>query len=418
MKLLAKLIGCSVFLLLLVLLAGLTLLVEVTPKLQHKADLTPEQIAHGKRVFEQNDPRRMKSGSITKASLRQEDLDLAINYSANQYVDAVAGLHINKGRAVIDSTLQLPVKPLKLFLNLSIELKQTASLPQIDKITIGKLSLPPALVDKLINYGLTKAKLLANWQTLSSMISRVEFAPQQLIVTYRWQDDLPAKLSNALLSDRDHSRLEVYQKLLAELPQANISNLSLIDLMKPLFQLAQQRTINNNEAVAENRAVILVLTFYVNQKELTKIVPQFKARPRPSWQSVTLNDRDDFPKHYLVSAMLAAYSGTPLSNVVGLYKEIDDAKTGSGFSFNDIAADLAGTRMGELAVSNEASAKQIQQRLATAKESDIMPVTADLPEFMPEAEFMRRFGGIQGLPYRQMMADIKQRVAALPINSN
>ncbi len=58
--------------------------------------------------------------------------------------------------AVIDSTLQLPVKPLKLFINLNIELKQTLS--QIDKITIAKLSIPPVLVDKLINYGLTKAK--------------------------------------------------------------------------------------------------------------------------------------------------------------------------------------------------------------------------------------------------------------------
>ena len=47
MKLLAKLIGCSVFLLLLALLAGPTLLVEVTPKLQHKADLTPESRRSG-----------------------------------------------------------------------------------------------------------------------------------------------------------------------------------------------------------------------------------------------------------------------------------------------------------------------------------------------------------------------------------
>ena len=43
-------------------------------------------------------------------------------------------------------------------------------------------------------------------------------------------------------------------------------------------------------------------------------------------------------------------------------------------------------------------------------------MTADLPEFMPEAEFKRRFGGTQGEPYRKMMKEIERRIAALPIN--
>ena len=47
-----------------------------------------------------------------------------------------------------------------------------------------------------------------------------------------------------------------------------------------------------------------------------------------------------------------------------------------------------------------------------------MPVTADLPEFMPEAEFKRRLGGMQGEPYRQMMGTIEQRVAVLLVNRN
>jgi hypothetical protein len=35
----------------------------------------------------------------------------------------------------------------------------------------------------------------------------------------------------------------------------------------------------------------------------------------------------------------------------------------------------------------------------------------DLPEFMAEPEFLRRFGGVGAPPYRQMMADIEQRIA-------
>ena len=49
------------------------------------------------------------------------------------------------------------------------------------------------------------------------------------------------------------------------------------------------------------------------------------------------------------------------------------------------------------------------------RESDIMPAVSDLPEFMPEAEFKRRFGGIDAPAYKRMMAEIERRIAALPL---
>ena len=44
-----------------------------------------------------------------------------------------------------------------------------------------------------------------------------------------------------------------------------------------------------------------------------------------------------------------------------------------------------------------------------------MPRTADLPEFMQEAEFKRRFGGIGAPAYNRMMEDIERRIAALSL---
>src|SRR5581483_11453810 len=116
-------------------------------------------------------------------------------------------------------------------------------------------------------------------------------------------------------------------------------------------------------------------------------------------------------KHFMVSAALAARAGGPLSDAVGLYKEIADARGGSGFSFNDIAADRAGTRFGETAAQS-GSARQLQERLrAGAAEKDLMPATADLPE----GEFQRRFGGIDAPPHKKMMAEIEARIAALAL---
>ena len=235
-----------------------------------------------------------------------------------------------------------------------------------------------------------------------------------MTLTYQWGDDLPGMLSAALWSEFDQERLKVYQTQLAKLTRGDRRRLELTGLTQPLFQLASQRS-RHGDAIAENRALILALAFYVNQKNLGKLMPAAKEWPQPAWRVVTLNGRSDLTKHYLVSAMLAAYAGTPLADAVGLYKEIEDARGGSGFSFNDIAADRAGRQMGELAVSSDNQARRVQGLLAMAKESDFMPETADLPEFMQEAEFQRRFGGLQGEKYRQMMAEIDSRIAALSI---
>lgn len=44
-----------------------------------------------------------------------------------------------------------------------------------------------------------------------------------------------------------------------------------------------------------------------------------------------------------------------------------------------------------------------------------MPDVSDLPEFMSEAVFEQRYGGVDGTGYRKMMAMIDERVNALPL---
>jgi len=131
---------------------------------------------------------------------------------------------------------------------------------------------------------------------------------------------------------------------------------------------------------------------------------------------VTLAGRDDFPKHFLISAAIASEAGSPLADAIGVYKEIDDSRGGSGFSFNDIGADRAGTRFGEVASRSPERARKLARALAAgAAESDFMPDVSDLPEFMQEAEFKRRYGGVGGPGYARMMATIEARVASLPL---
>ena len=72
--------------------------------------------------------------------------------------------------------------------------------------------------------------------------------------------------------------------------------------------------------------------------------------------------------------------------------------------------------MGEQAAANAEAAVKLQQRVSAGiHEKDIMPATKDLPEFMPEAEFQKRYGGIDAPAYKRVMTDIERRVAALAL---
>jgi hypothetical protein len=110
---------------------------------------------------------------------------------------------------------------------------------------------------------------------------------------------------------------------------------------------------------------------------------------------------------------LAAAGGGPLADAIGVYKEQADAQHGSGFSFNDIAADRAGTRFGLLAVQRpDALQPRLSQPLS---EADLLPDVADLPQFLSRREFAQRFGSIEAPAYREMMALIEDRLDRSPL---
>jgi hypothetical protein len=44
-----------------------------------------------------------------------------------------------------------------------------------------------------------------------------------------------------------------------------------------------------------------------------------------------------------------------------------------------------------------------------------MPDVSDLPEFMNEAEFRRRFGGPGSPAYQRLMTDIEERLSTAPL---
>ena len=415
MRFLFKLVFLLFFVSPLAIAAILYLTIDTSPSINRAAEVTPASIERAKRLLDQNDPRKLKPGTRRTILVNENDLDHAANYLARQYAAGGARVELKRGAAHVSASLRVPALPMGIYLNLETELAEAGSLAKIDSLKLGRLAIPGWAANWMVPRLLDIMAQQADVRSLSRVIKKISIRDDRIALTYEWQADLPDKLRTVLLPGEEQERLRVYQERLTVVSNSlKAENVSLSQLLTPLFALAGERS-KDADAVAENRAVILLLAFYVNGQDFSRIVPNGKTWPRPQRLEVRLNGRADLAKHFIVSSALAAKAGGPLSDAVGLYKELADARGGSGFSFNDIAADRAGTRFGEYAA-DSASAKILHERARSGfVEHEIMPRTEDLPEFMPEREFIRRFGGVDAPAYNKMMAEIERRLVELPL---
>jgi uncharacterized protein YfiM (DUF2279 family) len=166
----------------------------------------------------------------------------------------------------------------------------------------------------------------------------------------------------------------------------------------------------------EHRAALVAIAFYVTRWPIDLLLPEARTWPRPTPRPVTLGGRRDHAQHFIVSAVMAATAGSPLADAIGLYKEIRDSQSASGFSFSDIAANRAGQRFGTAAAGSATSAASLADRLrAPLADRDIMPATTDLPDGLTDQEFARRYGTTRSGAFAQLVQDIDRRVSALEL---
>ena len=408
------------FLLLLLTLASLAiaavwLCFEDAPLVVRSVQLTPQDIENAKRIVDQHNPHRANYGGQRTVVVSEQELDLMLNYAASRFGRGAARAELGSGTVWLQASAEIPQSPFGRYVNVEAALRETGALPSLDHLQIGRLRVPATVADYLLRLGLRRMAETDRGELAADIVKGVSVADGRLTVTYVWSGEIEERVRAALVSPADQVRLRAYHDRLVETVAKAPNQVSLAALIPPLFQTVLERS-GGGDVLAENRAAIVTLAFYVNGTGLAAIAPAAARWPPAARRTVTLAGRDDFPKHFLISAAIAAEAGSPLADAVGLYKEVDDSRGGSGFSFNDIAADRAGTRFGEIASGSPERARKLSQALASGvKEGDFMPDVAGLPEFLPEAEFKRRYGGIGGTGYNKMMATIEARVASRPL---
>src|SRR5262245_61683380 len=280
------------------------LAVDSAPRINRAAEITPANIERAKRILDQNDPRKLKSGARRTISVSAGDLDLAANYLARQYAAGGARVQLKRDAAQVAASLRLPI--IASYLNLDATIVEDGALPRFESLRFGDLPIPPPLAHWLVPRLLALAFDETDIRSFSGVIKKVSIQESRIALTYEWQADLPDKLRTALIPTEERERWHIYQEKLAAVTRSlSAKKPSLTQLLVPLFGFAGERSKETNP-VLENRAAILVLTLYVTGQNLEAILPEAKNWPRPLKLGVLLNQRDDFPKHFMVSAALAA----------------------------------------------------------------------------------------------------------------
>lgn len=408
--LLALLVFAIVLPLVLVVLA-----LEAAPTLDRAVVLTPDHIARAKSILMGRYQANQRMGTVGTLFIRPDDADLAANYVVNRFARGSARVAVYDGGADVEVSIPVPVLP-SLFLNVRATALERQPVPDVTGVRIGDLRVPDWLTALVRDGALRWVRNHPDYHVALDAVQQVRLLRWGVIATYKWQPDLSRRMRAAAMDPAERARLRHYHDRLVQLWRAPPRGpTAMLEMLTPLLRLAAERSAGST-AVEETRAAILMAALASVGKQADILIPDAKTWPQLTRRTVLLDGRDDFAKHFLVSAAIAAYAGTVVADAVGLYKEVEDSRGGSGFSFNDIAADRAGTRFGELATASEASARALQARVAAGlSDRDVIPETRDLPEFLPEAEFQRRFGGIGAPAYREMMDDIERRVAALPL---
>lgn len=416
MKTVFKLLLCTLAALLLsaVLLAWLAL--NDRPLVRRDSAMTAADVARVRDVLGAADPRKhpQEGEAVRTFHADGRDLDLILHDASRRLLHGAGRVVLADQSARIQLSVQWPRSPVGQWLNVEADVRQTAGLPALERLQIGRVPVPPGLARWMLVQAIAHYEATEQVQTVVGMVQRVTLQPTEIVLDYVWRPD---GLRTVMLPVADQQRLRSYVERLPALLGKGRGPVPLASLLPPMFELARVRTaaVGGGDEVAaqENRSALIALALYATGQSPARFVPEARHWNRPVPRPVLLRGREDFSMHFLVSAVLAAEGGGRLADAIGLYKEISDSRGGSGFSFNDIAADRAGTRFGQIAANDP---KRLQTELSKGvTDEDFMPGVADLPEFLNEAEFKATYGGVGAPAYERMKAEIERRVASRPL---
>lgn len=367
-----------------------------------------------------------RDGRVT-ASEAEIDAGLA---SVGRMVPGLSGLsHVGPEGIAIDLSVGAPLVPGPVWLNLHGRLAPSDTGLRLDSLWIGGLPLPPALAQAAARRALDRLLGDGFGSIAMGAVSGVAVAPPEVAVTLDFRGEagrafferLRNRLRSAAGAPDNPRRVHVQLYHLGE--DAAAGRLPRRGSALPWLADAVRNAITHREAAPadELRDALFALALYCGDAEFGAAIgarlPERMTGAGNLCANVTLHGRKDLRQHFVMSAAIYAASTRSAVMGVGELKELlDTTGGGTGFSFDDMAANLSGARFAAtfLAAPPETWPAMLE---ALDSEAAILPAVEDLPTQLSAADFAARFGGLDSPDYAAMVAEIERRVAALPLHA-
>ena len=291
----------------------------------------------------------------------------------------------------------------------------------VTRISVGMWHFPPRVSRWVLQLGRLYLRRRAEVPPLEVMVRnfRVERGTVSALVSLPKRSGLVDQMASAIAGPVDRATaLRAYCRL-AELQRK-----------KPSGDFAEQvrRAFSMDPAAASrvefNRAAFIALAMLtVDERvgDFADLHSEDLGKCRIDVTATSLLGREDWPKHWALSAAIAVGAGTQLSEAAGEWKELADSLARrsrfalgdpTGFSMADLSADRAGFHTARAAWQPDKA-----ERMATA----LAHVTADqlLPpelvrreDAMTNAQFVKRYGGVDDPRFRRRVQEIDAVLAA------
>lgn len=127
----------------------------------------------------------------------------------------------------------------------------------------------------------------------------------------------------------------------------------------------------------------------------------------------TMHGRADWATHFFIAAGLTALTTPGISESMCILKEVSDANGGTGFSFRDMGANLAGIVYAERMITRSDVETSFVREFRV---NHFLPPLQDLPEGVMIEELRDEFSFDSRSRFKKEIARIRDRVLALPVH--
>ncbi len=360
-------------------------------------------------------------------SISQSELNSVMLFAARAVPSFRGRTNVSSKEITFAMSAIPPGLPADRWLNLELAVSPSRQGLEISSIRIGDIDLPPGIILPFVTFAIDMAlgdelgslildgvdSVMVSGRTVSIGISISPLTRELFLARSKAR-------TRQINPFGDTADAESYYLAVHKAAEVGIlpNRGSFLPYLRFAFGLTHQQAADG-DAVAEMRSAMLAVGVYCGLRQLEILVgnvaPESLRNQPAHCRKTTLNGRVDLRLHFIISAVLRVASDAGATFAIGEFKELRDANGGgSGFSFDDIAADLAGARFAETLFANATTSETRRILLGRMKrESEVFPNIEGLPVGLSDSEFKRRFGDVDSVPYKTMLTVIEKRIDKL-----